>query len=70
MANIECPLAGKVFEILVEVGQQINEDDEIFLIDAMKMENPIYSTASGTVKEIKVKVGEQVAEGTILAVVE
>ncbi|MDR1159755.1 MAG: acetyl-CoA carboxylase biotin carboxyl carrier protein subunit [Syntrophomonadaceae bacterium] len=70
MANIECPLAGKVLEVLVEVGQQINEDDEILLVDAMKMENPIYSTTGGTVKEIKVKVGEQVAEGTILVVVE
>ena len=70
MANLECPLAGKVFEILIEVGQQINEDDEVMLIDAMKMENPVYSDVGGTVKEIKVKVGDQVAEGQVLAVVE
>ena len=70
MANLECPLAGKVLEILIEVGQQINEDDEIMLIDAMKMENPIYSTSGGTVKEIKVKIGDQVAEGQVLAIVE
>lgn len=70
MANLECPLAGKVLEILMEVGQQVAEDDEIMIIDAMKMENPVYSTESGTVKEIKVKVGDQVAEGQVLAIIE
>ena len=70
MANLESPLAGKVVEILIEVGQQITDDDEVFIIDAMKMENPIYSTEVGTVKEIKVKVGDQVNEGQVLAVIE
>jgi biotin carboxyl carrier protein len=36
----------------------------------MKMENPIYCPATGTVKELKVKVGDQVNEGDILAVIE
>lgn len=70
MANLESPLAGKVVDVLIEVGQQIKEDDEVFIIDAMKMENPVYSEAGGTVKEVKVKVGDQVAEGQVLAVVE
>lgn len=70
MAVIEAPMAGKVLEISVEVGATIAEDDEIMIVEAMKMENPIFATAGGTVKEIKVKVGQQVAEGEELIVLE
>jgi len=70
MANLESPMAGKIFELNIEVGQQVEEDDEVIIIDAMKMENPVFSPVSGTVKEIKVKVGDQVNEGDVLAVIE
>jgi len=70
MVVIESPLAGKVLEILVEVGQKVAEDDELIILEAMKMENPVYATADGVVKEIKVEVGKQVAEGDVLIVLE
>lgn len=70
MAVIEAPMAGKVLEISVAVGEAIAEDDEIMIVEAMKMENPIFATEGGTVKEIKVKVGDQVAEGQELIVLE
>lgn len=69
MANLECPLAGKVLEINIEVGQVVTEDDELMIVEAMKMENPVFGDG-GTVKEIKVKVGDRVEEGDILAVIE
>ena len=43
MAVIESPMAGKVIEILVEVGQSVEEDDEVIILEAMKMENPVYA---------------------------
>jgi acetyl-CoA carboxylase biotin carboxyl carrier protein len=67
MAAIESPMSGKVLEILVEVGQNIAEDDEVIILEAMKLENPIYAPESGVVKEIKVKVGQQIAEGDTIA---
>jgi acetyl-CoA carboxylase biotin carboxyl carrier protein len=70
MANLESPMAGKVLEINVEVGATIAEDDEIVIIEAMKMENPVFATEGGVVKEIKVKEGQQVAEGEVLIVLE
>jgi acetyl-CoA carboxylase biotin carboxyl carrier protein len=70
MANFESPLSGKILEINFEVGQQVNEDDEVIVIEAMKMENPIFCPETGTVKEIKVKVGDQVNENDVLAVIE
>jgi len=69
MANLESPLAGKILEINMEVGQVVTEDDELIILEAMKMENPVFGPA-GTVKEILVKVGDKVQEGDVLAVIE
>ncbi|CFY12454.1 Single hybrid motif [Syntrophomonas zehnderi OL-4] len=66
MAVIESPMAGKVLEILTEVGKNVAEDDEVIILEAMKMENPIYAPTSGIVKEIKVKIGQQIAEGEVI----
>lgn len=70
MAVIESPMAGKVIEILVEVGQSVQEDDEVIILEAMKMENPVYAPENGVVKEIKVEVGKKVEEGEVLIVLE
>lgn len=70
MANIESPIAGKVLAINVNVGDQIAEDDEVMVIEAMKMENPVFSEFDGVVKEIKVKAGDRVEEGAVLIVLE
>jgi len=63
-------MSGKVLEILVEEGQDVMVDDEVVIIEAMKMENPIYASESGKVKEIKVKAGQQVSSGQVLIVLE
>ena len=70
MAEILAPLAGKVWEVLVEVGAKIEEDDEVLVIEALKMENTVYATCGGTVKEIKVKKGDSVQDGDVLIVLE
>ncbi|MEN6348789.1 MAG: acetyl-CoA carboxylase biotin carboxyl carrier protein subunit [Syntrophomonas sp.] len=70
MTNIESPLAGKILAINFNVGDQITEDDEVIILEAMKMENPVFSPEDGTIKEIKVKVGDRVNEGDILAVLD
>lgn len=69
MANLECPIAGKIIEINIKVGQAVTEDDELFIVEAMKMENPVFGD-TGTVKELNVKVGDRVQEGDVLAVIE
>jgi acetyl-CoA carboxylase biotin carboxyl carrier protein len=69
MAELKSPMAGKVQEINIKVGQMITEDDELFIIEAMKMENVVYGDP-GVVKEIFVKVGDKVEEDDPLAVIE
>jgi len=70
MANLESPIAGKVLKINIAVGDVVSDEDaELFIVEAMKMENAVLGDL-GTVKEIKVKVGDRVQEGDVLAVIE
>jgi len=67
VAEITAPMSGKIWKILVKVGDSVSEDDEVAILEAMKMEIPVVSTTDGTVKEIKVKEGEAIeAEGVIM----
>jgi acetyl-CoA carboxylase biotin carboxyl carrier protein len=69
MAEVTMPMNGKVIAVTVEVGQAVAEDEELVIIEAMKMELPVVATQSGTVKEIKAKVGETFQVGDVLAVI-
>ena len=68
--EIKAPLAGKVVSITVEVGDSVEEDDEIMVLEALKMETSVYASAEGKVKEIKVKPGDQVEEDDLLMTLE
>jgi acetyl-CoA carboxylase biotin carboxyl carrier protein len=70
MADVLAPLAGKILTLLVETGSKVEEDDELVVIEALKMENTVYAPSGGTVKEIKVKVGDSVDDGALLLVIE
>jgi biotin carboxyl carrier protein len=68
--EVRAPLAGSIWLVSVEPGQKVEEDDELVVIEALKMENPIFSPRAGTVKEVKVKKGDSVAEDDVLVVLE
>ena len=68
--EIKAPMPGKIASITVSIGSQVKEEDEVIIMDAMKMEIPLYAPGAGTIKEIKVKVGDSVNEGHLLAVLE
>ena len=63
-------LSGKVFKVSVVVGDRIEEDDEMFVVEALKMEIPIYAPCDGMVSTINVKKGDAVEEDDVLAVIE
>ena len=69
MADVTMPMNGKVIAVKVQVGQAVGEDDEVVIIEAMKMELPIVTPVAGTVKEIKAKEGESYQVGDVLAVI-
>ncbi|MBW6486249.1 MAG: acetyl-CoA carboxylase biotin carboxyl carrier protein subunit [Syntrophobacterales bacterium] len=68
--EVKAPMPGKILEVLVNVGDQVNEDDELIILEAMKMENPIYAPVGGTVKEIKVKANDSVDTDQLMMVIE
>lgn len=69
MADILSPLPGKVVGIKIKEGQLVTEDDVMFVVEAMKIENDVYGRA-GVVTEVSVKVGDMIEEGQRLARVE
>jgi len=68
--QVTAPMVGKIVDIKVKVGDQVKEDDEIAVLEAMKMEMPIVSPAAGVVKEIKVSIGQTCETDMVLAVIE
>ncbi len=63
------PLPGTIMQIFVNVGDQVKRGDKILMYEAMKMENNFLSEVDGVVKEIKVKVGDNVLQGAVLAII-
>lgn len=59
-------IPGTVLEIMVREGQKVKAGDDLMILDAMKMQNKLKSTADGTVKKIFVSKGNRVAKGTRL----
>ena len=64
--SILAPIPGLVLRFLVEVGDSVNAGDPVLILEAMKMESEITSTATGVVKKIHVKEGASVQEGEAL----
>ena len=55
--------------VLKNVGDHVEENEEIVVIEAMKMETPIKSSVSGTITSIMVGQGDKVKTGTEMATV-
>ena len=73
--NISVPDIGdfkevEVIEVLVKPGDHINKNDPIVTIESDKSSVEIPSTVSGEIKDLKVKIGDKVSEGSILATIE
>ncbi|WP_348697349.1 dihydrolipoyllysine-residue acetyltransferase [Duganella fentianensis] len=60
----------EIIELMVKVGDTIKVDQSLITVESDKASMEIPSSAAGVVKEIKVKVGDKVAEGSLLLMVE
>jgi acetyl-CoA carboxylase biotin carboxyl carrier protein len=68
--EVTAPVSGTVWKILVRVGDAVQSEDELMILEAMKMENPIYAPVDGKIAAIKVAVGDQVESNQVLMVIE
>lgn len=60
----------EIIEVLVAEGDSISADQEVITIESDKAMMEIPSSLSGTIKEMKVKVGDKVSEGSVIALIE
>jgi len=67
---VTVPMVGKIVSVTVKVGDRVKEDDQVAILEAMKMEMPVVSPITGTVKEVCVKSGQEVEAETVIAVIE
>ena len=70
MADICAPMSGNIWKILVKEGDQVKADDELLIMEVMKMEVPVTATTSGKVKSLNVKEEDAVEADALLAVIE
>lgn len=68
--EVVATMPGTIAEVLVDVGDQVKADEELIILEAMKMENPIVAPSDGTVQEIKVEEEEKVDTNQVLIVLE
>lgn len=68
--EVRAHITGTVWKIEVEVGEEVEEDDDLIILESMKMEMPVFAPVDGTVKEILVKEGEAVEEDQVLIILD
>ena len=68
--EVSAPMPGTISEVLVSVGDEVKFDDEIIVLEAMKINNPICAPTNGRIKEVRVKEKDKVKTGQVLVVLE
>jgi acetyl-CoA carboxylase biotin carboxyl carrier protein len=64
--EVRSPMVGKIIEIVVEPGATVAADDDLLVIESMKMEIPVGAPQAGAVAAVHVAVGDTVGEGALL----
>lgn len=64
--SVKAPLPGNIFKMLVKEGDTVKKGDVLLIMEAMKMENNIIAEKDGSIKSIKVKVGDNVLQNDTL----
>ena len=66
VSEIKAPMPGLVLKLFVKEGSEVKKGDNLFILEAMKMENIIKSPADVIVKTVKIKPGDKVEKGQVL----
>jgi len=66
MTDVKSQISGTVWQVLVEVGQDVSEEEDLLILESMKMEIPVSAPQDGKVSEVLVKPGQAIQEGQVL----
>jgi len=64
--SVSAPLPGIIVEVTCKVGDKVKAGQQVVVLEAMKMQNPLPAPIDGEVKSIHVKSGDAVAVGQVL----
>ena len=68
--EVKSQIKAIVWKVLKKNGDTVKIDDEIIILESMKMEIPISSEFNGKIKSIEVSEGDEVDEGQLVAILE
>ncbi len=68
--EVKSQIKAIVWKVLKETGDTVKIDDEIVILESMKMEIPISSEFNGKIKSIEVSEGDEVDEGQVVAIID
>jgi len=68
--HVESPMPGKILQVMVATGTEVDEGDPLLVLEAMKMENVIRAPRSGVIAGVEAQVGEAVEKAAILVTYE
>ncbi|MGD6833206.1 acetyl-CoA carboxylase biotin carboxyl carrier protein subunit [Sutcliffiella halmapala] len=66
MKKIEASMAGTIWKILVEAGDEVTAGQTVIILESMKMEIPLEATVDGKVSSINAAEGDFVNDGDVL----
>jgi acetyl-CoA carboxylase biotin carboxyl carrier protein len=70
MTDILAPMSGNIWKIIIKEGDAVQADDELIIMEAMKMEIPVTAPSDGKVKSLSVKEGDAVEADAVLLILE
>jgi len=65
--EVKTEITGNVWKIVAKVGEQLEEDAPVLILESMKMEIPVSAPEAGRVQAILVEEGQVVPEGSVVA---
>lgn len=68
--EVKAHITGVVFQVVVKPGGKVGGGDPIVVLESMKMEIPVEAPRAGTVAEVRVREGDTVQEGDVVAVLD
>ena len=68
--KVLAPMHGQLMAVLVEANARVDKDQRLAVFEAMKMQHEILAPVAGTVAELLGHVGQQLAAGDVILVIE